>query len=63
MIIGEKVTLFFFEAKKSIQKGDLFRVTSIDPESDEVELVAIERDCLRDDERVPGAKKLKKGKN
>ena len=59
MNTGGKISLFYFDAQKSIKKGDLFRVIEV-TERNKVTLAAIDDACLRDDEM--GARKEKKKK-
>ena len=61
MNTGGKISLFYFDAQKSIKKGDLFRVIEV-TERNKVTLAAIDDACLRDDEMGARTKERKKPK-
>ena len=61
MNIGSKISLFYFNAHKSIKKRDLFRVIEV-TETNRVTLAAIDDACLRDSELGTRKEKEKKPK-
>ena len=61
MNTGGKISLFYFDAQKSIKRGDLFRVIEV-TERNKVTLAAIDDACLRDDEIGARTKERKKPK-
>ena len=59
MNTGEKISLFHFDTRRSIKKGDLFRVIEV-TETNRITLAAIDEACLRDDEMGARTKEKKK---